>query len=209
MSYKNYVLGVLLLVSSSIVAQITVGTGFIANNMSEGAPMDNNMAISNAGVILSVDNTRYETYTSAGTMIATIKYYSFYKNKGTPSIVLDTSVYSTFDPKCLYDSYNDRFVLVALVKDTANHNSSLLISFSTTNRPDSTWYHYQIKARDIYGVDTLWIDYPSIAINKNELFLSFQAFSSTSAGGKKNGLLQIKNKMGTMVFRSRNEYTKT
>ena len=88
MNYKNYILGILLLVSSSVLAQITVGTGFIANNMSDGAPMDNNMAISNAGVILSVDNTRYETYTSAGTMITTMKHYSFYKNEGSPSIVL-------------------------------------------------------------------------------------------------------------------------
>lgn len=163
--------------TASLIAQIPAAyTQFVANNMMGGTPMDNDMAISNAGYILSVDNTAYDYYESDGTQIRRDADSVFYKDRGTPSIIVGQN---TFDPRCLYDRESDRFIIVTLTKDTNNTRSRLLISFSKTNRPDGMYWHYEFPVSHFYPTTptTYWLDYPNIAVNKNELFISLNTFN--------------------------------
>ncbi len=153
---------------------VQVGRNFETNHLFGGYPADNNLAISNSGKIVSVDNSSIAYFSENGDSIVQfgLAWNDFY---GVSSAL------SVFDPKVLYDSYDDRFILVTLLKDAAYTDSRILLSFSQNNiGVDSiSWNHYQIHCDSVYTLPTqadFWFDYPSISVNKNEFFVSLNVF---------------------------------
>jgi Secretion system C-terminal sorting domain len=138
-----------------------LGRSFVANNFTGGPPADNSMAISNSGFIVSVDNT-------------TIDYY-----RDTPDTLLQFQLHRDFfgdtvlgnvpyDPRVIYDRYANRFIVVmAMIQNV--YDDFLLVSFSKTDDPRDGWNHYRVDT-DTLDVDQ-WMDYPQIAINRDELFI--------------------------------------
>lgn len=63
---------------------------------------------------------------------------------------LNFSSQGFYDPKCIYDRANDRFINVILNKGNGLSNSKLLLSFSQTNNPDLNWNYYEIHVDSIF-----------------------------------------------------------
>lgn len=170
---------------SSAAINPVVGVDFLGNEMYDGTPPDNTIAISNDGKLVSSDNTTIEYYQNNGTYISTyVTHFDFFNE---PS--LSGNIY---DPKVLYDSQADRFIFVIL-HGTDNTTSQILVAFSKTNNPSDGWWTYGIPGNTSNAND--WLDYPNIGVSNNELYISGNMF--TNAGQSDgNVLFQIPKQAG-------------
>lgn len=168
---------------------IFINKKFEANNMAGGTPADNYLAISNSGRIVSVDNYSIIEYTETSSEISSTRWKNFFIDP-----TLGSSLY--FDPKVLYDSYDNKFILVVLYHNADYSDSRVLVSFSNAiGSGPLTWNHYDFVAGDFFlntPSNKYWFDYPNIAINKDELFIALNAYrTNTNPSFQKPFVLQI------------------
>jgi len=155
---------------SSSVLQPQLGTNFEANWSLVGTPPDNTMAISNQGFIVTANNDGIEYYNQNGTMT----FFTFW-----PGFFNDASLTSTiYDPKVLYDSGSDRFILVVLHGSNSS-TSRVLVCFSQTNNPNDGWWVYTLSGNPLNN--NCWFDYPNIGVSNNDLFISGNLFNNNDS----------------------------
>ena len=165
---------------------VLIGKSFTANEPT-GAPNDNSLAISNGGWIVSVVNSaiymlNVEDEGTNNTPIE-ISLRAFSESLGTHN--------NAFDPKVIYDHEEDRFILLFL-EGFNSPNSKIIVAFSQTNDPSGTWNLYSIPGNP-FDNET-WTDYPMMAINGGEMFLSINLLkddSSWISGFEKTIIWQI------------------
>jgi len=114
--------------------------------------------------VLTTLNSRVVIQSRAGAAISSVTLKNFWASLGNPA---------TFDPKSLYDPFNNRYLFTA-VADGRSANSSVLMAVSQTNDPTGIWNLYKIDAD---STDTNWADYPSFGFNKNWIVVSLNMFS--------------------------------
>jgi hypothetical protein len=154
----------------------SIGRNFVGNNFPvDRTPPDNSLAISNGGIIISADNYTIDYRNENGdTLKQRITYAQFFNDT-----ILANAGFS--DPHVLYDAYADRFIFV-IQNGGDTTNSKVIIAFSKTNNPLDGWKYYIIRNWNVPAYDTWWFDYPSIAINKNELFITGNLFKAAPDG---------------------------
>jgi hypothetical protein len=135
---------------------------FQANPVS-GTPNDNSMAISKAGIVVSVANTNVKVYDDTGKQLLSRSLALFASSLG--------NLTRTYDPRAIYDPISDRFIVVFLVGTTHDVNNPI-VCFSQTNDPTGIWNCYKLPGNPLPG-DTTWSDYPIVSISKDELFITF------------------------------------
>ncbi len=138
--------------------------GFNGNPMGTGVPNDNDIAISNNGIIVSVINSSIYIFDQSGTTLGSFSLETF---ADTLNLTGDK-----FDPKVLYDPHHDRFIIVFLnlvFGDEAN-NTHIVVAFSQTNDPMGSWNLYALPGNPKNN-DT-WTDFPMMAITEGELFIT-------------------------------------
>ncbi|MDP6909309.1 MAG: T9SS type A sorting domain-containing protein, partial [Flavobacteriales bacterium] len=133
-------------------------------------PNDNDIAISNDSMIVSVTNSRVHVYNSVTEELIR------YRSLGNLAIPLSISG-NKFDPKVVYDPVSDRFVIVYLNGFTWG-TSWIIVGFSQTNDPSGDWNMYKIYGNPL-GNET-WSDYPVIGISQNDLFIGVNTFTNGS-----------------------------
>ncbi|WP_395377050.1 Ig-like domain-containing protein [Marinicella sp. W31] len=90
----------------------------------------------------------------------------------------------TFDPKVLYDQFEDRFLVVTLERldsgIASNNGSFILLAVSDDANPNGQWSMTRIDAREtINGVDS-WLDYPGFAVDEEAVYITGNMFSFSS-----------------------------
>jgi hypothetical protein len=87
-----------------------------------------------------------------------------------------------FDPRVVYDPYNNRWIHAA-VSNGSNAASRLLLGISRTHDPNGT---YDLYAFDPDAGTTLWADFPILGFNKNWVAISLNMFviGGASSGSK-------------------------
>jgi hypothetical protein len=139
-----------------------VGFGVQGNSFNNGTPTDNEIAVGNDGMLISVQNSNIFRYnTNTNTQLTNQSLSGFF-------VPLQNSQ-SKYDPKVLYDPAANRYVLMCLAGYTSA-NTNLLVGFSNSDSINGTWHLYEIPGNP-FG-DTAWSDYPMIAVNNNELFIT-------------------------------------
>ncbi|NDC29523.1 MAG: T9SS C-terminal target domain-containing protein [Bacteroidetes bacterium] len=158
------------------VPQPQVVKGFKGNTTS-GTPNDNDMAISNSNTIVSVLNQAVGVFNDTGK-------WAF--NRSLSAIAKGiNNLNRTFDPRVIYDPENDRFILVFL-QGAYSGDTRVIVGFTQTNDPTKNWNFYAIPG-NIFG-DSSWSDYPIIAINKNDLFITVNRLKDNTYW--KNGFME-------------------
>ena len=129
---------------------------------STGIPLDNTLAVSNGGFIISAINTNVNILDSTG---KSIKFRSLSGMVKGQLGLLDRF----YDPKVIYDPTTDRFILVFL-EGSNSSDTRIVVGFTQTNDPTGDWNFYAIDGRPNGG--TKWSDYPIIAHNKEDLYIT-------------------------------------
>lgn len=137
-----------------------VVTGF-SGNTTQSTPNDNDLAISNAGMIVSVVNSNFNVYDSTGK-------YLFGRSLSAFANVLG-ALNRTFDPRVVYDPVEDRFIIVFLQGSTSA-DTRIIVAFSQENDPTKKWNFYVLPG-NVTG-DASWSDYPILSLSKDELFVT-------------------------------------
>jgi hypothetical protein len=140
-----------------------VGAHFAGNTNDGYYPLDNTMAISNGGIIVSVINDKIEVYNTSGTNLYTNTLVSFLSAFTIPS--------GLCDPVVLYDPGADRFIFFCQESPLVS-GSKIYVCFSKTNDPSTGgWWCYQIYGDPTPG-NTEAFDYPKMAVNDSEVFIT-------------------------------------
>jgi hypothetical protein len=146
-----------------------LGTNFEANWSVDGVPPDNTIAISNGGFIVTANNDGIEYYTESGNFLYFDAWFDFFNDNSLVS--------SIYDPKVIYDSGSDRFVMVVLHGSNEN-TSKVLVCFSQSNDPQDGWWVYTLTGNPLN--DGSWFDFPSLGVSTNEIYVTGNLFKGNS-----------------------------
>lgn len=136
--------------------------------------------------LVSVVNTSIEWHTKSGAQQGSMSLKNFF-----------SSATNTFDPKVVYDAYNDRFVVITLERvnigngNTADDQSRILVSISDDADPNGTWHTYSINSLTTIGGVNTWADYPGIAVDEDAIYITNNMFQAEGAGSYAGGRLWI------------------
>ena len=162
-----------------------VGSNWLGNTNTNNSPLDNNIAISDGGIIVSVANNTIEIDDVTGNNL----YYN-----GIATFYNDNSITNVCDPVILYDKLADRFVFFFQECSGNSSNSYICICFSKTNNPATGgWWKYKLSGNPLN--DYSWFDYPKMAVSNNELYITGNLFNN-SAVFKQAILYQIQKTAG-------------
>jgi hypothetical protein len=160
----------------------------IQGNTANGTPNDNDIAVSNAGKVVSVVNSNMRVYDDTGGIIV---------SKSLTNLVAGAGNYSWIsDPRVLYDPTADRFVLVCFSGNLSTE-SVILVGFSQTPEPEGNWNFYALNGSPF--PDSTWSDYPIIALSDKDLFMTFNLVKdniSWTVGFKQSVIWQIDKQTG-------------
>jgi hypothetical protein len=146
----------------------SISKNFAGNTHNGTSPLDDNLAISNGGIIVSLANSTIIYYDTFGTQM----YYSSLVN-----FIGDTATTAICDPTIVYDPDYDRFIFYCQQSNIQSGNN-LVLCFSKDNNPMDGWWMYEMVGDPTTG--THLFDYPRIAINDSELFLSANLYDEPS-----------------------------
>ena len=152
---------------------------FRGNIRGNSIPMDNTMAVSRNGFVVSAINSNIIFAMPDGEVTFSRGFADFYKVLG-----LGTRM---FDPRVIFDPEQNRFIVVCLHGSDPN-TSYLCLAFSKTEDPNGEWHFYKIKG-DVLG-DGVWFDFPNIGVSKEDLYIAGNMFSDDN-GFRYSMILQI------------------
>ncbi|MFM2387846.1 MAG: hypothetical protein RL660_2603 [Bacteroidota bacterium] len=127
-----------------------------------GVPNDNDIAVGNDGKVITAVNGRVRIYDDTLKMLQT-------KAVSTIFSTVNGANWNS-DPRLLYDPVSDRYILVCFT-GAISYESNILLAFSQTNDPTGLWHLYKINGAPFN--DSTWSDYPILAIDDKELFMTF------------------------------------
>jgi hypothetical protein len=146
-----------------------LGTNFVGNHCNGSSPLDNSVAISNGGIIISVTNTTIFYTNEQGQNL-------YYQDLLT--FINDPQIGGICDPVVIYDFTKDRFVFFCQVSPLNSATSKLLIFFSKSNNPLDGWYYYKISGNPLN--DGSAFDYPKLGFSNQELYITGNLFRDSN-----------------------------
>jgi hypothetical protein len=142
------------------------------------------MAAAGPDHVVSVVNTAIEWYAKDGTLQSSQLLATFFSSLSPAT--------NTFDPKVIYDQFEDRFVVVTLERTSTPQTSFIMLAVSDDSDPNGAWYFHKINAElNIGGSDT-FADYPGFAIDEQAVYVTANMF--TFAGSNVGARLWIVDK---------------
>lgn len=135
-------------------------------NIGAGSPPDNTLAVSENGFIVAADNNQIGFYDESGNTLDEFSYPDFLSE-------FDAGIgANTSDPKVVYDPEDDRFIFF-IQSGSQSNVSFIILGFSSSDDPRDDWhFHSFTDHRD----GERWFDYPSLAVNNTEVFVSGNLF---------------------------------
>ncbi len=132
-------------------------------------PPDPYIAVGKNHIITTV-NTSFRISDKKGKTILTMSADRFYSST--------LSDVSAFDPKVIYDHFNERWVMVWLHQNDAQKVGYYLVSVSDDDDPTGVWYNWLLPS-DQNGLDEVdnWGDYQGVGYDKDYIYLTSNNFS--------------------------------
>jgi hypothetical protein len=150
-------------------------------------PPDTHGAVGPNHVMTSL-NSEVRIQDRVGNVISTVSLDTFWASVAPGGGV--------FDPKLLYEPFNNRWIFTAGV-DAFSANSGVLLAVSLTSDPTANWKLYRVKA-DPSG--QTWADYPSIGFNKNWIVVQFNMFNVAGTGAYSRANIYVFDKADVYAF---------
>lgn len=134
---------------------------FRGNNRDQSVPMDNSVAVSRNGFIVSAINTNVIFTNPAGIITYQKAFSDFFT-----LLSLGTRMY---DPRVIYDVEQNKFIFMCL-NGSDPGSTHLCIAFSKTEDPNGEWHYYKVDGNP--AGDFNWFDYPNVGVSKNDLYVA-------------------------------------
>ena len=134
-------------------------------------PPDTHGAVGIDKVFVQLNNNYRLLNKSTGAELSLVSMISFWSSLGADGT-------GAFDPRIIYDPYNNRWLLAA-ASNGGSGASRILLGISLTSDPAGSYSIYALDP-DASGA-TLWADFPMLGFNKNWVAISMNMF--TVAGG--------------------------
>jgi hypothetical protein len=88
----------------------------------------------------------------------------------------------TFDPKCFYDHYSNRFIVLALEVYSGSEQAWITFAVSDDDDPNGIWYKYRTWAVVSVGSSTFWVDYPGLGFDQEGFYVTGNLFGLNNGG---------------------------
>ncbi len=131
-------------------------------------PPDDYLAVGPNNIMMVV-NSEFRIYDKQGNELKTISAYDWYSN------LVGNDV--PFDPKVIYDNFDNRWVMVWLYSDYVQLKSYYLISVSDDENPEGTWFNWALPA-DVNGSTSAnnWADYEGVGFDDKAIYITSNQF---------------------------------
>jgi len=131
--------------------------------------------------VLETTNQEFKIYTKLGTLVNTLSIVTLFSTTGGSGY---------FDPHCLYDANDGRYV-IGMDGVASDGNSGMFLAVSETNDPTGNWY--------VYGFDGIinagdFLDYPLLGYNTNWVVLTVNDFIGGETGNQVEGVVYVMNR---------------
>jgi hypothetical protein len=139
---------------------------------------------------------------TAQVQMALVDFFSPIPGPSTPVLPTERLASFTFDSKCIYDQYADRFIVIALEQwddhpliGDPSDESKILIAVSKTSDPNAGWWYHVINSKLNIGGIPAWADYPGIAVDDKAIYITANMFEFAGTTPTYASLLWIINKV--------------
>lgn len=156
-------------------AQALLGFDALADAFSQ--PSDTTGALGDTFFVAAV-NTQVAVYERAGVeVVAPIQLEDLHP---------DSVGRFAFDPKVVYDQYNDTFVVAYLVQEDAPRTSRIFtVTIPNATAADTaTWCSTSFAGDQVPGAPNLWADYPGVGYNQSRVTITTNQFTFPSSTGR-------------------------
>ena len=153
-----------------------VGSGFDALEDPVSVPSDTTGARGDSFIVAAV-NTQVAVYDLNGKqVVAPIQLEDLFPAPDN----------TAFDPKVVYDQYDDTFVVVYLVqRDSPRLSKIVAVAIpNATASNTSTWCANSFKGDAVPGGKQLWADYPGLGFNDTRITITTNQFTFPSSRGR-------------------------
>lgn len=132
-------------------------------------PPDDYLAVGPNNVMIVV-NSEFKIFDKQGNELKTISAYDWYSN------LVGNDV--PFDPKVIYDNFDNRWVMVWLYSDYVQLKSYYLISVSDDDNPEGTWFNWALPA-NVNGSTSSnnWADYEGVGFDDKAIYITSNQFT--------------------------------
>lgn len=145
-------------------------TGWEAQTYSGWIPPDEVMAVGSE-YIVEATNSGFSVWTKNGRQ--TTAYTDF---EGFVSLPTGWNGFC-YDPRVVYDSYSNRFVMTIMGLDQTNLKSYIFLMVSSSADPNGTWYQWRYDvSRGSAGTEE-WLDFSSLGVDNWGIYFSGNYFT--------------------------------
>jgi len=129
--------------------------------------------------IVAAANFTVNTWDKTGTLLGSQSFSSFFSPLG------GFASWFIFDPVVTYDSYMQRFWLIATARNDSSNGSVVLIALSNSSDPSLAgwtfwWVDFTIDGN---SATTNWCDYPHVGYDTQAIYMSCNQFNFPSSSG--------------------------
>jgi hypothetical protein len=164
------------------------GVGFLAYNFDDNStetggwlfiPPDP-MGAAGTDRVIAVVNVGIECRDKTGTLLFRDALRDFFSPLGAQTLGT-----FTFDPKIVYDHYENRFVVVTLEQTAVasgdpSDESRILVAVSKTSTPATAtatdWWYLAINSKINIGGNDYWADYPGFEVDEEAVYITNNMF---------------------------------
>ncbi len=130
----------------------------------------------NGQEVVACVNSEFRVYSSTGTLLRRNVYGSFF----TP-VLPNSAAIKIFDPRIIYDHYNNRFVMIVAATQSAPAKSWCGIAVSKTNDPNGAWWLWALDAAvDGSSPTQNWMDYPMLGFDAKAIYIGMNMFKGNA-----------------------------
>lgn len=141
-------------------------------------PPDPTLAVGPEHIVTTV-NMAIAFYAKDGTL----EFSALLNSAGNPGFFETVGAgWFTFDPKCYYDQYDQRFVVIAPEVYFDEQTAWLCIAVSDDNDPHGIWYKYRTDCVITVGNNTYWLDYPGLGFDQDAIYVTGNLFGLNEGG---------------------------
>lgn len=154
-----------------------IGEAFPAIDQTGWVPPDPTLAVGPTHIVTTV-NQDIAFMSKDGTLL----FQQTLGSQGSPGFFEPVGAGSfTFDPKCFYDHYAQRFVVMA-PETYGSTQAWITIAVSDDSNPLGIWYKYRTDAVIQVGASTFWWDYPGFGYDEDGYYVSSNLFGLNQGG---------------------------